>query len=291
MKKEKRLVVILLFTALTFIWGSAFILIKKGLLTFSAEQVVAIRIFVAFLVLFPFAIKSLLSVSKKEFLLLLFSGLLGSFLPAYLFALAQTKVDSGFTSILGGLTPVFTFLIGIFIYRQAFVFVQVLGIIIAFLGASLLIGASFDYHEFEWLPSILIVLATMCYAINLNLVKHKMKSLSPMIISSVSLLFVGPVCVWLFWKTNIIDIDISTMQAKESLYALVLLGSSSTALALVLFNKLVKYASPVLASSVTYTIPLVALGWGYLDGEVLTSVHLGSLILVLSGVYLITRSK
>ena len=112
-----------------------------------------------------------------------------------------------------------------------------------------------------------------------------------MIISSVSLLFVGPVCVWLFWKTNIIDIDISTMQAKESLYALVLLGSSSTALALVLFNKLVKYASPVLASSVTYTIPLVALGWGYLDGEVLTSVHLGSLILVLSGVYLITRSK
>jgi len=63
----------------------------------------------------------------------------------------------------------------------------------------------------------------------------------------------------------------------------------STAVATILFNKLVKIATPMFASSVTYLMPIVVVMWGVLDGELLNTGHFIGMAAILGGVYLANR--
>ena len=86
-----------LLIVLSIIWGSSFILIKKGLLAFDPGEIAAIRIFSASLFLFPIAIRNLKQIkTRRQWIFLFASGFLGSLIPAFLFPLAQTRIDSAF---------------------------------------------------------------------------------------------------------------------------------------------------------------------------------------------------
>nr|WP_321451647.1 DMT family transporter [uncultured Carboxylicivirga sp.] len=276
---------------LAFIWGSSFILMKIGLKSFTSVQAASIRIGSAFMVLLPYSINNLKNLRKKDVKSLLIAGFLGSLIPAYLFTKAQTRIDSALAGMLNSLTPVFTFLIGLLIYRSKFKNAQLIGIILGILGAIGLItyGSALQLGSVNSY-ALLIVLATTCYGVNINEVKARLTHLNGIQITSLSFFFIGPVAIAYFLTS-----DISNALQHDGWYiplgALALLGVMGTAIAMLLMNTLIRYTSAVFASSVTYIIPIFAILWGVIDGENIIAMQLLFMVIVLMGVYLINQNS
>lgn len=278
---------------LALIWGSSFILIKKGLVVYSAGEVGALRIVSAALFLVPVSLPQLRKLSRRHIGWLFFSGLIGSLIPAFLFAEAQTQLSSAVTGVLNALTPLFVLIVGVILFRQKINRESILGLIIGFAGTAILILAGSDNGLGGInLYALLVILATFCYGNNLNVIKFYLQDLRPLVITSVSLLFVGFMAgTYLFAAT---DFTHKLMHEEGALLAtasIVTLGVVGTAMALILFNMLVKLTSPLFTSSVTYLIPIVAVVWGVLDGENLSIWHFVGMITVIMGVYMANRKK
>ena len=191
---------------LTFVWGSSFILIKKGLTVFSATQVSAIRIFSASLFMIPFALAWIKRVPGKYYLLIFVSGFIGSLIPAFLFAIAQTKLDSAITGMVNSMTPVFVILIGAVVFKQRIIPVMVFGLILAFSGTILLMYYSSDENHKINLYALFVIVATILYGFNVNILKFSLSELNPIAISSISIFMVGPLAaVQLFLFTDFAD--------------------------------------------------------------------------------------
>ncbi len=293
MTKNVNAIAIVLLAILSLIWGSSFILIKRGLDVFSAGEVGALRIVAASVFLLPLAVKGIRSTEKKHWKFLLAVGFFGSLLPSFLFATAQTEIPSSVAGILNALTPLFTMLIGAIFFSQKFTNQTIFGLIIGFVGTIILIMAgsggdisSLNYYAFY------VVLATIFYGANLNLIKFRIPDLNAKTITSLSLALVGPMAAaYLFIKTDFLYKLYEVDGGLEAAGAVILLGVVGTAIALILFNKLVKITSPVFTSSVTYIIPIVAVIWGLLDGEFLYSGHYIGMVAIILGVYLANRKK
>lgn len=282
---------ILLFT-LSLIWGSSFVLIKQGLKVYPADQVAAIRISTAFMALFPLAITRISKLSFRRLRWLFISGMQGNFLPAFLFAYAQTRIESALAGILNALTPLFTLLIGSVLYRQKASIGKFLGVLVGLAGCVGLIISKNGLSSIEGNGfALLVVLATLFYGSNVNILKFKLQDLDPLVTASIAMLLVGPLAVgYLFWG----DFFHRTTQvpgALWSLSAVVLLGLLSTALALVLFNRLIKQSTTLFASSVTYLMPIVSLVWGFLVGEKIGWIELIGMMVILIGVLIVHRAK
>jgi drug/metabolite transporter (DMT)-like permease len=282
----------LLLLVLSLIWGSSFILIKKGLNIFSPAEVAGIRILSASLFITPMAFSHLKRTKASLYPLLLLSGLIGSFIPAILFAEAQTRLASGITGVLNSLTPLFVLLLGTMFFRQSMKIPAIAGVVLCTLGTLILMAAEAPMGQAFNPFALLVVLATLMYGLNVNLLKFSLRELSPMAIASVSLFMLGPLAAaQLWWYGHVFEKTMSTAGGPEALAYLAFLGIGGTGLALILFNRLIKLSSPLLSSSVTYFIPVVALIWGLADGEMLRMHHLGGMAAILGGVFLITRVK
>ncbi len=278
---------------LSIVWGSSFILIKRGLDVFDAGEVGAIRILAACLFMVPLSIPQLRKLTKRHLKLLFLIGLVGSFIPAFLFALGQTKLDSGITGVLNGLTPIFTLIIGGLFFAQKFTKANYIGIAMAFIGTAVLLAAgsggnlgAINYY------ALFIVLATICYGTNLNVIKNYLADLSPVVITSVSILLVGPFAgIYLLAATDFDQKLANVDGAFAALGYICLLGVMGTSLALMLFNKLVQITTPIFSSTVTYLIPIVALAWGIWDGEELILGQIIGIATILAGVFITNRKK
>ena len=274
---------------LAFIWGSSFILMKIGLRSFSSNQAAALRIFSASLVLLPYSIKSIKGLKKQDFKYLLITGFVGSFIPAFLFTKAQTRIDSALAGMLNSMTPVFTLIIGVVIYRFRTKGIQLLGLFIGLVGALGLItaGKEITLGNIDSY-ALLIILATLCYGVNVNVVKAHLTHLSGIQISSLSFMFIGP-----FALSYLLASDLNSVIVTDSwgipFTALMILGIIGTAFAMLIMYNLIRYTTAVFAASVTYIIPVFAISWGFLDGENITIIQLGSMAVVLLGVYLVNR--
>ncbi len=289
-KQNKTLLSWALLLVLALVWGSSFILIKKGLLAFSADEVGALRIVAASVFLLPVSFPVLHRLRRRHLLLLLTIGLLGSFVPAFLFAFAQTSLSSSVTGMLNALTPLFVLTTGTVFFRKAITFKNGLGLLTGFAGTLVLLLAgngnavgAINYH------ALLVVLATLCYGINLNMIKEYLSDLKPVVITSISLLLVGPMAAGYLLGFTAFSVKITQEAAWWPLTAIVLLGVVGTAVALILFNKLVQLQSAVFASLVTYLIPIVAVGWGIWDGEAVLFQHFIGMAAILAGVYVANR--
>lgn len=291
MLNNPRASALFLLVILALIWGTSFILIKRGLLVFAPQEVGALRVTAAALFLLPAALVRFKELTKDHYWKLLLSGMMGIFIPAFLFATAQTNMDSSVAGILNTLTPIFTLLVGSFLFGQKFKNLAVVGIVLGFLGGVVLmfsrtggeIGSLNVY-------ALLIVVACMFYAANLNFIKYKITDLKALTITSGSLMMIGPLAiVYLFGFTEFT----TKLQTVEGAWTacgfIVLLGIMSTAIATFLFNRLVKISTPIFASSVTYIMPVVAVGWGLFDGEALGVGHFIGMAAITVGVYLANR--
>jgi drug/metabolite transporter (DMT)-like permease len=279
---------------LALIWGSSFILIKKGLTIFSPGEVGAFRIMAAGMVLLPLSLPRLKTLNKRQVKNLLYVGLLGSFIPAFLFAKAQTQLSSSLTGVFNAVTPLFVVIIGAIFFNARITKRNTIGLIIAFVGVVILLtvkeGMSFGGFGDINAYAFFVILACVCYGFNLNIIKYRFVELKPVSITAISLLFVLPMAlIYLFAFTDFSYKIVHQPGAVQAAGFIALLGIMGTALALILFNIMVKVATPVFASSVTYLIPVVAIMWGLLDGEVLLLGHYFGIAAVILGVYVGNR--
>jgi drug/metabolite transporter (DMT)-like permease len=284
---------LLLLSILTLIWGTSFILIKQGLKVFSADEVGSLRVASASLFLLPAALVQLKEVKRSDYWKLFTSGMLGIFIPAFLYAAAQTRMDSSVAGILNTLTPLFTMMIGAILFRQRFGIYPIAGIMLGFAGTIMLSlsrssGSEIAFNGF----SLFIVLACFLYGSNLNFIKFKIPDVPALTITSVSLMLIGPLAfVYLFGFTDFVH-KLNTQEGAWKAFGFItLLGLMSTAVATILFNQLVKISTPLFASSVTYLLPIVGVMWGFLDGERLHAFHFIGMAAIISGVYISNRRR
>ena len=291
-KQQKSLAWILLII-LTLIWGTSFILIKRGLNAFDADEVGALRMLSAGVVLLPFAFSKIKNVKGRNWGLLFVVGFIGSFIPAFLFAKAETQMESSLAGVLNALTPLSVLILGALFFAQQFSKQQISGIIIGFLGTIFLMlaGSLGEISKINYY-GLFIVLATVCYGLNVNVIKFNIKGLSAMTVTSVSLGLVTPIALlYLLFFTDVAQQVLNEPAARESLMYVTILGIMSTAVAMALFNKLIQITTPIFTSSVTYLIPIVAVIWGLWDGELLLFGHYLGMFGILTGVYLTNRKK
>ena len=288
----------MLLLILAAIWGTSFILMKKGLVVFSALELGATRVSVAALLLLPFALRHVGHVERSRFKWLALSGVVGTLIPAFLFAYAETRLASGLAGVLNALTVVFTLLVGALLFRQRLTALRVLGIVLGLAGTvvMLLLGGSGGDatpagEGNAWYGSY-ILLATMGYGLSVNVIKHKLGGLTPVAVTSVLLLLIGgPAMAYLLLGTGFLHKLATVPGAWVAFGYIALLATMSTAVAMVLFNKLIQQSTALFASSSTYLIPIVALAWGALDGEAFNLWHFAGMVVILAGVLIIHRAR
>lgn len=277
-----------IFVILSVIWGSSFILMKEGMKSLNAWQVASIRIFSAGMVLLPFTISKLRTIPRKDLPQIFLSGMLGTFIPAYLFCLAETKLDSGVAGILNALTPLFTIVIGALFFSSKLPLNKWIGVLVGFTGLAMLVTAGRDVRFSNMGYATYIIIATICYGLNVNMVNRYLKHIPSLMLASVAFgLLIIP--SGLILLTTGYTGQAGTAGYWYSTGASAVLGIFGTAVASVLFYMLMKRAGPLFASMVTYGIPFVALFWGSFAGEVISMVQIACLVLILVGVYLANK--
>ena len=272
------------------IWGSSFILMKRGMDAYTPYQVAAMRVLLASLVLFPFIINKIKNIESRFWKYLLIVGIFGNTLPAFLFTIAETEISSSLAGILNALTPIFTLTIAITLFNTRIKWINAVGVIIGFLGAVGIIFINTDgvlqLNKYALMP----VLATIFYAISVNTIRNFLHSLPSVVISGAALLPVGIICGIYLFTTDVIARTAGSGGAESFLYVAIL-AIFGTAISIIYFNDLIKMSGPIFASSVTYLIPFVAIMWGIFDNEILTWLHFIGLAVILFGVYLVNKKK
>ena len=253
-------------------------------------QVAAVRVLSAGLVLLPFAYKAFTNIPKEKLGYVILSGLLGSFFPAFLYCLAETRIDSGVTGILNALTPVCAIIIGISFFNLQITLLKIIGVSIAFSGLVLLPFAGNAIMEPKDISSAaLVIIATVCYGLNVNLVSRHLKEIKSLHIASVAFAFLVIPCCIILVLSGFFQLDFSSPYLLQAVFMSSLLGLSGTAVATILFYMLVKKAGAIFASLVTYGIPFIAIIWGLIFGEDITLLQIGCLGIILGGVWLVNR--
>jgi drug/metabolite transporter (DMT)-like permease len=274
---------------LVLVWGSSFILMKKGLEAYSFQQVALLRLAITGLFLVPFAIRSIRKVNLKKLGLMTIVGVVGNGIPAFLFTKAETGIDSSLAGILNSLTPLFTLIVGLLFFKSKTKWYNVLGVIIG-LGGTIGLMSVFGNRslEFNFTYGIYVIIATLLYAINLNVLKRFLKDVDAITITAYAFLTIGiPSLLYLFARTDFVTVLQTHPNALGSLGYIAILGIVGSALAVILYNKLIKTSGVLFAASVTYLMPIVAVFWGVADGERFELIYVLWILIILMGVFLV----
>ena len=293
-----RLLSWILLIVLAIIWGSSFILMNKGMFTsdgselYSSNQVAAFRIFFASLFLAPIALRSLKIIDKKNFFPFLIVGMCGNFFPAFLFTYAETELNHSLVGVLNSTTPIFTIILGVLFFKMEVTIWHIVGICISTFGlyGLLGIGAELDFSaSLTYVGAVL--LATLCYATSLNTIKRYLTHIPPIKLTSLAFFLVLiPSGIILFSIFPDSSFEWNEEYQKGLMYILIL-GIIGTSIAVILFNRMIQMSSAIFASSVTYLIPIVALVWGFADGENVNWIQTVSMLLIIGGVLIINLAS
>jgi len=279
----------LILVLLALIWGSSFILIKKGLIGLNPFQLGSLRIIFCAIFLLLVGFKSLAAIPQHQWKYIALTSLFGTFIPAYLFAIAETQVSSSICSILNSLTPLNTLIFGALFFGLTFKRNQFLGIGIGLIGTAVLIFTGDNQEGSEnYYYSVLVLIATICYATNVNLIKIYLSDVKPLSITTGNFLVMLLPAILILSLTDFSS-KVSLPQTQNAMFYVMILGIIGTGFANVIFYKLIQISSPVFASSVTYLIPIVAFLWGMLDNEMLTPFQFLGAFIILIGVYLANK--
>ena len=278
---------------LSVIWGSSYILIKKTLIGLTPLQLGSLRVIFTFIVLLIIGFNSLKKIPKDKWKWIFATGYIGSFFPSFFFAFAQTEIDSGVAAILNSLTPLATLIIGVGFYKFIIDSKQIVGVIIGLIGSFFLIyeGSTINPDQ-NFLFVGFIIVASICYATSVNMLKYHLQDIPATSIALGNFLCILPPAVILLFYSGFMDINIKeSPEVQNALFYIIILSIFGSAFAKILFNKFIQIASPVFASSVTYTLPIVAIMWGFLDGETISLRQFFATAIILVGVFLANKQK
>tara|TARA_B110000211_G_scaffold46942_1_gene50440 strand:- start:1761 stop:2645 length:885 start_codon:yes stop_codon:yes gene_type:complete len=276
---------------LSLVWGSSYILIKKTLIGLTPLQLGSLRIIFTTIILLFIGFSSLKKIPKNKWKWIFLTGYIGSFFPSFLFAFAQTEIDSGVAAILNSLTPLATLIIGLGFFKFIIDSKQIVGVIIGLIGSFLLIyeGSTINPDQ-NLLLVAFIIAASICYASSVNILKAHLQEVPAISIALGNFLCILPPALIILFSSGFLNINFAeSPEVQNSLFYILILAIFGSAFAKVLFNRFIQIASPVFASSVTYTLPIVAIMWGYLDGESINNRQLLATAIILVGVYLANR--
>lgn len=278
---------------LALIWGSSFILMKRGLDVYTSDEVAGLRILISFLFLSPLLFRHVKKELWKHWKSFFAMGLFGNFIPAFLFTKAETGISSSLAGILNSLTPLFTLLLGVIIFKARTRLINVVGLIIGFVGAVglMTVGKNVDFGSNLSYGSY-ILLATFFYGLTVNIIKSKLGEINSVTATVWAMMFIGPMAgVYVFGFTDFTTRLTANPAALHSLGYISLLAIFGTALSVMIFNVLIRNTNALFASSVTYLIPIVAMGWGVVDGDSIVLLHFVWIAFILFGVFLVNRKK
>jgi drug/metabolite transporter (DMT)-like permease len=258
---------------------------------FRSDQVAALRLSIAALALLPFSIQGLRHIKKENIKWIALVGLIGSGIPAFLFTTSQTHLDSSVAGILNSLTPLFTLLVGVVLFKRVTEPRQAVGVLIGLGGAAALISLKGFEADSQWGYGLLIAMATFSYGLSVNVVQSKLKEVKSLHITAISLLIAGVPCGIYAVYSGVPQVITENPQGISGLTYVGTLALLGTAMANMLYFWLTKETSALFASSVTYLMPLVAVAWGLGDGEQLGILHLFCGLIILSGVWLVSYKK
>ena len=276
---------------LSLVWGSSYILIKKTLIGLTPLQLGSLRIIFTTIILLFIGFSSLKKIPKNKWKWIFLTGYIGSFFPSFLFAFAQTEIDSGVAAILNSLTPLATLIIGLGFFKFIIDSKQIVGVIIGLIGSFLLIyeGSTINPNQ-NLLLVAFIIAASICYASSVNILKAHLQEVPAISIALGNFLCILPPALIILFSSGFLNINFAeSPEVQNSLFYILILAIFGSAFAKVLFNRFIQIASPVFASSVTYTLPIVAIMWGYLDGESINNRQFLATAIILVGVYLANR--
>lgn len=278
---------------LSVIWGSSFILIKKGLVGLTPVQLGATRIVFTAFFLFIAGFKRVAHIAHKDWKWIALTGFFGTFFPSFLFAYAETEIDSSVASILNSLVPLNTIIIGFLVFKIQSTKHQIIGILIGLIGTVLLIlnGASINPEQ-NYFYVLFVIVATFMYAISVNILKKHLSHISALTIAVGNFAVIILPSLFILIYSGFFRQDVlQSPNTRSAVFYILILSVFGTAIAKVLFNKLVHLATPVFASSVTYLMTIVAVCWGVLDGERFVVWQAVATIIVLFGIYLANKHK
>jgi drug/metabolite transporter (DMT)-like permease len=285
-----------IFVLLCFIWGSSFKLMRDSSVDLSAAQIAALRIFSAGLVFLPFAFFHFTKIPRHKFGKVILSAVFGNLLPAFLFAIALTKIDGSLGGILNSLTPICVVVVGFLFFKSRIKTQKIIGVLTGFMGLALLTiypvlmgEKSMSFENIGY--TLLIVVGTILYGINVNMVHHQLKGINPIHIATVSLTCMLIPTGIVLWQQGFLLLDFGNKGIQNAILMSAGLGIVGSAIATALFYILVQKAGGLFASLVTYGIPFIALFWGFIDGEKITWIKIICLGIILFGVYLANRPE
>jgi drug/metabolite transporter (DMT)-like permease len=283
----------LYFSLLCLVWGSSFILMKKALSGVTPIQLGALRMIFTAIFLLLVAAPSLKKIQKKHYKYIVYTAISGTFIPGFLFAFAITNIDSSVVAILNSLTPFNTLILGAMVFGFAFNRTQLYGILIGLAGTLILIlkGAVLNPNQNYWY-ALFIIIGSVGYALNANMIKKYLNDLNALaIVTGNFLILLVPAIIVLSCTEFFSTFDVKDDALMQSLGYLAVLSIVGTGIAKTIYNKLVHLSDPVFSSSVTYIIPIVAIFWGVLDGEKLSSLQIFGGVIILVGVYLVNKKR
>jgi drug/metabolite transporter (DMT)-like permease len=291
---SKKAISWIILIALSLVWGSSFILMKQGLRAFSSDEVAGLRITIASAFMLPFLIRHYKIDLKKNLKGLLLMGVFGNLIPAFLFTKAETEISSSLTGMLNALTPMFTILIGMIAFNHKINKNQIIGVLIGFIGAIALVvlGEGSNDQSKNILYCLLVAAATLCYAISVNGIKTYLGNINSLTATVWSFTLIGPVAaIYLFGFTDVISHATNHPESLRSLGYISILAIVGSALSVVVYNTLIKLSGTVFAASCTYLIPIVAIGWGLFDGEIINLFQVLAVIVIITGIWMINGVK
>ena len=280
-----------IFCILSIVWGSSFILMKEGLTVLSAYQVASLRMLFSGLVLLPFAFRAFKKIPKEKMGIVFLSGFLGNFIPAYLFCIAETNIDSSLAGILNSLTPLFTILVGLSFFKTTINKQKMVGVIIGFIGLCLLFAAGKNISFQNLSFASLVLVATFFYGLNVNVVGKFLKNIRSIDIVSVAFAFLIIPSALILYLTGYFSMSFNSPGFQQASLAGIVLGVVGTSIASILFYMLIKRSSIIFASMVTYGIPVIAVAWGLYYSESISLLQIGGLLIILAGVYIVNKPQ
>lgn len=276
----------LIMITLGLISGTSFILIKKGLVGFEPVQLVSIRVGLVGLFFLPFFFgkNGITSVKREHLIPLAAVGWVGSAIPFFLFAVAETRIDSGVAGVLNSLQPLFTMIIGFFLFRISVTKDKIAGILISFSGVfALIFMANYDKLEANYF-ALFVVLATACYGTSGNIVQKYLQGVPVLKVTGFSYVMAGIPMLLLALFLGVPEQLINSQEARVSFFYISVLAIVCTTLAGILYFQLILRTSAAYASLIAYIMPVVATIWAIFDGETVTILHWMCMGVILSGI-------
>jgi drug/metabolite transporter (DMT)-like permease len=270
------------------LWGGSFLFMRVASPVLGPVWLIALRVLIAGLVVLPLlARQGRFAELRDNWRALFLIGCLNAGLPFTLMAYATLELTAGMTSILNATVPIFAALVAALVYGEPFDGRRAAGVTLGFVGVVVLVGLPQDGGPLPMLPVLAGLAAALLYVLGANQAKRRLAGVSAATFVSGTQLGAAVMLAPLLPLFPPYAAPDAT-----TLAALLALAVLSTAVAFLIYFRLIHQEGPVRTLTVTYLIPLFAILWGaLLLGESVTWSMLAGGALVLLGVALANRGR